>query len=269
MLTITMLGRMAISTPSKRIRLDLGESGRLLAGYLFTFPSRVHRREHLADMFWPERPPEKSRAALNTALWRIRKVLSVEPVRNAAEILCSTVSEVVLESAPWLQVDSHSFDSKIGPALTAIRSSPAAVHQVHEALNEYAGLFLDGDEADWIIAERERLHSLYTRGLCALIKTYAANDEFDLAIAAARRLLAADPFRETVMRWLALLLVLNGQRAQAISDLNRWQTALRQEIGIEPLPETKSLRLALASAEIANEARQLKRAYFGESPPAL
>lgn len=269
MLTVTMLGRMAISTPRKRVRLDLGENGRLLAGYLLEFPGRVHRRDRLAEMFWPERAPEKSRAALNTALWRIRKVLSLEDTGDAAKSLSSRGSDVVLETAPWLQVDTHSFDKKIRSALSAVRSSPAALHELEEAIDGYTGAFLEGDEGDWVIAERERLHSLYTRGLCALIRMYALDDEFELAIAAVRKFLAVDPFRETIVRWLVVLLFLNGQRAQAIADLNRWQIALRREVGLEPLPETKSLKSALISGSISTEADQLKRAYFGERPPGF
>jgi hypothetical protein len=45
-----MLGPISVSVNGARIALDLGRSGRLLAGFLFEFPGQVNRRERLADM---------------------------------------------------------------------------------------------------------------------------------------------------------------------------------------------------------------------------
>ncbi len=127
------------------------------------------------------------------------------------------------------------------------------VRVLEQAVATYGGCFLDGDEGDWVISERERLHSLYVRCLCELMRIYAAHGDYEPAIAAARRVLAADRFRETVMRTLAILLFLNGQRAQAIEELTRWQRALQANVGVAALPETLELRGALASGSICAE----------------
>jgi two-component SAPR family response regulator len=46
---------------------------------LFDSIGRVHRRERLADQFWGHLDPDRARAALNTALWRFRKLLARDP----------------------------------------------------------------------------------------------------------------------------------------------------------------------------------------------
>jgi hypothetical protein len=80
----SMLNVQLLGTPSFRI-LDrpaggeLGKAGRLLGSFLFTFANQPFRRDHLQDLFWGDLSVERGRAALNTAIWRLRKLLSAPP----------------------------------------------------------------------------------------------------------------------------------------------------------------------------------------------
>lgn len=270
MINVSLLGRMSVTIDSTRVALGLGTNGRLLAGYLFEFPGRVLRREYLSDMFWADRTPENARAALNTALWRLRKVLALDKDTRRSVCIHSSGDEVIFEPSPTLRIDTHVFDCAVRQALESCAASEREAHCVllEQAASRYAGDFLDGDEADWIIAERERLHTLYVRCLCELMRTHAARGDFEAAIAAGRRVLGADPFRETVMRTLAILLFLNGQRAQAINELTRWQTALRAQVGVSALPETRELQAALVSGAICNELPHWRQTHLAPASPA-
>lgn len=270
MITVSMLGRMSVAVDNKRVALTFGPRGRLLTGYLFEFPGRVHRREQLSDMFWDECSPAQARAALNTALWRLRKVLALDPESRRAECLHSSGDEIVFEPNPTLRIDTHLFDGAVNAALGRVvdRESDERAACLEHAAAGYAGSFLDGDDADWVIAERERLHSLYVRCLCELMRAHASRDDYEPAIAAARRVLAADQFRETVMRSLAILLFLNGQRAQAIDELTRWQTALRNQVGVVALPETRELRGALISGTICENLAHWRQAHLAPTSAA-
>src|SRR5713101_4932778 len=110
MLSVRMLGVLSMSVDGRRVGDDLGPSGRSLSGYLFEFVGRVHRRERLAEQFWGHLDPERARAALNTALWRFRKLLACDPSSEGGRNLRTNGSDVVLEPAPWLDVDSLRFD---------------------------------------------------------------------------------------------------------------------------------------------------------------
>ena len=79
MLSVHMFGVLTISVYGQRIADDLGPSGRSLSGFLFQFIGRIHRRERLADQFWGHLDAERARAALNTALWRFRRILAQDP----------------------------------------------------------------------------------------------------------------------------------------------------------------------------------------------
>ena len=266
MITVSMLGRMSVAIDNKRVALTFGPRGRLLAGYLFEFPGRVHRREHLSDMFWEECPPAQARAALNTALWRLRKVLSLDPESRRAECIHSSCEEIVFEPNAALRIDTHVFDDAVRQALVFHAERDVHAAALEQAVARYAGNFLDGDDADWVIAERERLHSLYVRCLCELMREHCARGDYESAIAAGRRVLAADQFRETVMRALAILLFMNGQRAQAIDELTRWQAALRAHVGVGALPETRELQAALVSGAICSNLAHWRQSHLGTQP---
>jgi DNA-binding SARP family transcriptional activator len=261
-----MLGRMSIKVQDRRVALTFGPRGRLLAGYLFEFSGRVHRRERLSDMFWENRSPREARAAMNTALWRLRRLLALDSQCRGC-INCRG-DEIVLEPSPSLLIDTHVFDVAVRRALetNGERERAANATTLELAVEAYSGSFLDGDDADWVIVERERLHSLYVRCLCELMRTYAACDNFEAAIAAGRRVLAADRFRETVMRTLAILLFMNGQRAQAIEELTRWQAALRAQVDVEALPETRELQAALVSGSICKDLSRWREGHLSPHP---
>lgn len=264
MLSVRMLGVLSISLDGERLAEDLGPAGRLLSGYLFQFIGRVHRRERLADQFWGHLDPERSRAALNTALWRLRKLLMRDPKSGGGENLRSYGSEIVLEPAPWLAIDTHRFDASVKELLAPRDNGSVAerVHVLEAAIESYAGPFLDGEDADWVLEERERLHSLFVRATSELVCIYGAAERYDEAIAAARRIIAADPFRESIFRKFIVLLVLNGQRAEAIRQYERWSASFRRELGIDPMPQTVHLAAEIRSGEIFERLDAIKMQYF-------
>lgn len=264
MIAVKMLGGLALALDGRRLRADLGASGRLLAAYLFQFPAYVHRKDSLAGLFWPELDFQHARGALNTALWRLRKILRLERAGKGGSNLLSVGPEVVLEPAPWLTVDTHTFASAARSALERANGSESSgdTQALEEVAERYSGPFLAGDELNWITAERESLQSTYIRCLTGVMRAYAISGRYELGISAARRILATDPFREPVERGLAVLLALNGQRAQAIAELRRWRSQLREEIGVDPMPETSALELSIASADLAKHLPALKRTHL-------
>ena len=176
MINVALLGRMSVSIDNKRVALNFGTRGRLLAGYLFQFPGRVHRREQLGDMFWEQSSQQQARAALNTALWRLRRVLAMDGEAGGCDFIHSGGDELVFEPSPEMRIDTHDFDGAVRRALDSrcAQERESRCVSLEAAVNRYAGSFLDGDDGDWVMAERERLHSLYVRCLCELMRTHAA-----------------------------------------------------------------------------------------------
>jgi DNA-binding SARP family transcriptional activator len=269
MLCVRMLGVLTISVDGSRIGDDLGPTGRLLSGYLFEYSDHVHRRERLIDMFWGHLDPDRARAAFNTALWRLRKLLAREPLSKGGHNLRTYGSEIVIERAPWLSIDTHCFASAVKQQMGPQSAAASRVAVLESAIRNYAGPFLEGEDADWILEERERLHSLYVRAESELMCCYGNNECYEDAIAAARRILAADPFRESVFRSLALLLVLNGQRGKALCHYELWRTIFRAELGIDPMPQTVRLAEDIRSGKIFDNMDALKEQFFRRTEATL
>jgi DNA-binding SARP family transcriptional activator len=118
------------------------------------------------------------------------------------------------------------------------------------AIEHYKGPFLDGDDADWVLQERERLHGLYVRTVRELMRIAARDRQYERALDYGRKILAVDPFRESVQREVMLLLVMDGQRANAIRAYQSLRRLLKNELGIDPMPDTKSLHESIVSGEI-------------------
>jgi DNA-binding SARP family transcriptional activator len=156
MLQVSLLGTFDLALDGKRIHSDLGPSGQRMAAFLFAFPGRLHRRERLADLFWPDMNTERSRAALNSAIWRVRKILSCAKDSNGGSSLKTIGSDVILDSAPWLDVDVHRLDA-LSNELRGKRALDDSYSQrLLTTLRLYGGPFLEREDTPVFIEERER-----------------------------------------------------------------------------------------------------------------
>ena len=99
MLSVGLLGVFRVAGVDNRTWSELGPAGRGLASFLFAYPGRPHRRERLADLFWPELDAERARRALNSAIWRMRKLLASEPGSAGGRNLLTIGTETILERA--------------------------------------------------------------------------------------------------------------------------------------------------------------------------
>jgi DNA-binding SARP family transcriptional activator len=89
------------------------------------------------------------------------------------------------------------------------------------------------------MGERERLRELAVETLARLLRHYQARPvAVAAAIHSALRLLRLDRTQEVVHRTLIRLYTRQGRRAEALRQYQRCVSALRDELGIEPEPET-------------------------------
>jgi DNA-binding SARP family transcriptional activator len=122
---------------------------------------------------------------------------------------------------------------------------------------------LDGDEEDWILAERERFQSMWMHGSCELMRAQARLKHYETAAATARHVLMADVLREGVHHDLMLLLTLLGQRGEALRQYERCRSIFAAELGIAPLSSTRALCEMIRDGSIADNCEALaQRAFF-------
>ena len=249
MLYVRLLGDFRMHCDGALIHSELGHSGTLLASYLFSFPEKPHRRERLATLFWPDLDDNHSRSAMNSAIWRLRRMVAVsEP--GTGQAIRTIGAEVMLDPPQWLEIDKQKLEAVVRPCL----ENPDSLAHSHkkqklaEVLRLHDGSFLASEDSDWILEERERLQSLYVRGSAILIRRLGLEGSYDEAAEIARRALRFDPYRELIVRLYLGMLALDDQRVEAVRYFMHWTTLLKSELGVSPMPATLQLVDSIKSA---------------------
>ena len=242
-MTVSLLGASRVTRRNERVWSDLGPAGRRLAGFLFTFPDRPHRRERLVDLFWPELDEERGRRAMNSAVWRLRKLLASAPEYEEGHGLRTVGPETILERTPWLDIDTWALLEAAQAVLSGpeVRLEPSGIKQILAVLYRYEGPFLDGEDAEWILEERERLHSVFVQSAMIMVRHLGLCAQYHEAILLARHVLRFDPYREELVRYLLTLLALDERRIDAIRYYDHWIGMIRKELAISPLPATRAI----------------------------
>jgi DNA-binding SARP family transcriptional activator len=198
-----------------------------LLAWLLLNRRKAHARETLAAIFWGEQTEARARSCLSTALWRLRQVLEPDGVPRGTYLIAQpSVVGFNCDSDYWLDVAA--FEDGAG------RGS-------EEAVACYTGDLLEGFYDDWALRERERLRMLYLDCLGRLLHRHSATGALDRALDCGRQILALDPLREDVHREVIRLHVRSGQRALALQQYDSCRTALEEELGVEPMEETRAL----------------------------
>jgi DNA-binding SARP family transcriptional activator len=241
-LTVSLLGAGRVAANHEHIWSELGPAGRRMAGFLFTFPDRPHRREKLIDLFWPELDAERGRRALNSAVWRLRKLLASSSHDRECHNLRTLGPETILERAAWLDVDTWALLQIGQTTLDGPEADlgPSRIKDILSVVYRYEGPFLDGEEADWVLEERERLHSVFIQIALITVRHLGQHARHHEAIQLARHALRFDPYREELVRCLLVVLALDERRNDAIRYYDHWIGLIRRELDISPLPATRA-----------------------------
>jgi len=125
------------------------------------------------------------------------------------------------------------------------------------AIALYRGEFLEGVTPtagtaleSWQVAQCEELRAEYTQLLRKHIDVSLERTAWDRGIESARRLLEQEPWQEEIHRQLIAMLARSGQRHAAISQYMTCRRLLREEMGLEPSPDTVALFRRIRGAAI-------------------
>ena len=86
MLQIRLLGQFDVRLDGKRVIIPTRIAQSLLA-YLALTAGTSHRREKLANLFWPDATEEQARTYLRQELWRICKAIPSQETPSAEDYL--------------------------------------------------------------------------------------------------------------------------------------------------------------------------------------
>ena len=240
-LKITLLGSPIIEIDGKAVKTDRRKAIALLAYLACT--AKPQTREHLATLLWPEYDRDSAYAYLRRTLWEINQRLGKGWLRQEREY-------VILEATAGLWLDTAQFE-------TLSFSKSSTVEKLKEAVSLYRGDFMEGfivaDTApfeDWQTQQSEYYRREHATALEKLIQAHRLRNEPEQALQAARRWLALDGVNETAHAAIMRLLAEMGDRAGAVWQYEACAKGLRNELGIQPQPDTVRLYEAILSGEV-------------------
>jgi DNA-binding SARP family transcriptional activator/predicted ATPase len=201
-----------------------------LLAYLVLHRNQPQPRERLTGLFWGERPDDKARRSLSTALWHIRRCLGGRP----ALLGDSHTVQFDPQSPYWLDVAE--FETKV---------AAAGITSLQEAVALYRGAFLDGFYDEWIVDERYRLEAIFLEALTRLMHGHEETGAHQEALATALRLLGHDSLREDAHRLAMRAYCALGQRNTALAQYKRYVELVLAELGTEPMREATQLYRAI------------------------
>ncbi len=241
-LSVQLLGGVAVESDQRElIRLRSGKSQALFA-YLVTEGRRVHSRDTLAGLLWPDVTPKASALSLRQALHRLKTRLPTDALtitRKSVEInaAVATVSDFQIVSQAVEMTRAHDHDVRY-------RCSTCRP-QLEKIVELYGGEFLDGlflDDCttmeEWILFTREWVKRNVLAALDDLTRHHLEARTYRQAETYAQQLLQIDPLQETTHRQLMEIFAATGRRADALKQFERCRLLLEKEFGVSPAPET-------------------------------
>src|SRR5712664_3115212 len=201
----------------------------LLAYLAAATPTRLHRRDSLVALFWPELDQEHARAALRQALHGLRHALG-------EGVLVTRGDEDIGLDQAQIRCDVVEFER--------------AAHdgQLTDALDLYRGDLLEGffirgapEFEQWLEDERARLKGVALRGATVLGEQCEGRGGLAESAQWARRALRIAPLDEPALQRLMKTLDQVGDRAGALEAYETFAKRLTGELDADPAPETRAL----------------------------
>lgn len=234
-LEVALLGVPLVYNNARPVNFRTRKTVALLA-YLVV-ERRVHARESLAALLWPESAGAAGRASLRNTLLHLRRGLDHSGAMPDPLTVKRDTIALAADAPVALDVERIA---------TAVESNEMAA--MRAAASDVRGEFLAGFSLpdapafdDWTALQRERWHLVATELLARLSRLEMRRGDGRAALESVGRWLALDPLSEQAYRRLIRLRLGRGDLAGARHSYESCLRMLREELGVPPSEETRAL----------------------------
>ncbi len=206
--------------------------------YLVVERDRLHQREALMTLLWPDMPLESAQVNLRQTIYRLRQAIPETGHRDKPETIPFLITDrqtVQINPFADLRLDVDEFQNEV-------ESDPI------KAVDLYRGDFLanffladSNPFEEWAERIRENLRRKAILILDNLTADYIQRADYDQAQRYAWRQLEIDNLRESAYRQLMTALAQDGQRNAALSQYQNCKKRLEADLGVTPSQETTAL----------------------------
>ena len=234
-LRICLLGPFELRRAGGTVQIPKKAQG--LLSFLAVNGGQHASRDALSTLLWGNSGTEQARQSLRQCLAALRAALGAEAV-----CLASDGATLALAPSGAIGVDAHDFMANCNTQSLPDLERAAALFR--DAF--LAGMHIPVEPFErWLAIERQRFESMRLDLLQRLATAQAAAGHHDKAVTACRQLVSLDPLREEGHRQLMTLLATAGNRGGALLQYEQCVELLKDELGIDPDPETARLAEAI------------------------
>lgn len=235
--------------------------------YYLAWTGRAHSRESLAALLWSESTDSAARSNL-------RKILSILHRLFPVHLRIERQTVEFSANSPHA-IDASRFAADVAELTRASSLTEHQAYALQTALSLYRDDFLAGfyvkdapEFESWLLTERGRLRELAVNGLQRLALHFAEAEAWQPAIAALRRLLVLEPWREEAHRRLMFCLARSGERAAALAHFEICRQVLADELDVPPSDETLALARQIKAGTIGPGNGEASFEAIGPQPTA-
>ena len=238
MLEVKLLGQFEVRRDGEPVTLPSRPAQSLLA-YLVLNAGTAHRRERLAGLFWPDSSEADARSSLRHALWRIRKAIETGQPSDSRYLIADAISVAFdARSDYWLDVATLQREVQE-------RSADALI----EIVSHYRGELLPGVYDEWASLERERLQAVFEQKMQQLLERLGAEQRWREVLDWGECWIALGSSPEPAYRALMVAHSELGDRSRMAAVYQRCVESLRNDLGVEPSQQTRTLYERLAGGK--------------------
>jgi DNA-binding SARP family transcriptional activator/EAL domain-containing protein (putative c-di-GMP-specific phosphodiesterase class I) len=236
---LVVLGGLRLEGGGGAIPVNLpGRRAELVFAYLAVEHERGVSRYELADALWPDLLPETWAAALRSVVSEVRRFLDDGGLDGHA-MIAATGSGWQLRLPPDVSVDLDEARRKLAAARHSLSGEPKeAAIAAQQAAVATSLPFLPSHECEWAEQLRGEITEMHLAALEIAARAHERSGDGRAAIAAAERLVRADPYNEASHRLLITIFGELGDRAGARRAYDACRTLLAEELAVEPSEET-------------------------------
>jgi DNA-binding SARP family transcriptional activator len=249
-IALSLFGTLQITLNGKPIRGFDSNKVRALFVFLAVEANQPHRRDALAELFWPDKPEGVGRNSLRQSLANLRKILGDHD--SETPLLISSRDQVQFNTGSSCTIDivefQEMYEKTRNHAHEELNSCIECKKQLERATLLYTGDFLEQFYLpdcpafeEWAIRYREKFQRQMSEVLRGLISIQEKQDNLQKACENARKLIDLEPWSEGNHRLLMRMLAMSGNRSAALKQFHTCQQILATELRVDPAKETVDL----------------------------
>ena len=198
--------------------------------------------DRLADLLWGHELPVDAPGSLQTFISVLRRRLTCD--REWARALVVTDACAYRFDTNLVTLDLDRFDALLECPVG--ESPPVGRRRLEHALALVRGDVLEDEPyAEWAAELRRDYRSRVLEARLDVAQLALAECDYSASLRHAEKAIGADRFSEPAYRLAMLSLYALGRQHEALDTFTRLRTGLDQELGLEPMPDSRELHSAI------------------------